>query len=157
MVWLTALLMAVGVVGIVIPVVPGLFLVWGAVLLWTFTTGTTSAWVVFAICTIWYAAGLVAQYLIPGRRMRDAGVQTRTLVLAVVCAVVGFFVVPVLGAILGFVGGIYLVEYLRSRESVAAWSATKTALRAVALSMGIELSAAFAIAATWGVGAFIMR
>lgn len=157
MVWVTAALMAVGLVGIVVPVLPGLLLVWASVGLWAWSGGEGVGWVVFGICSLWYAAGLVAQYLVPGRRMRAAGVQTRTLILAVLGGIVGFFVIPVLGAPVGFVLGILLVEYLRVREPGAAWSSTKVALRAVALSMGIELMAGFAIAATWAIGVWTMR
>lgn len=157
MVALTAVLIVVGMVGIVVPVLPGLLLVWGSVLAWALVTRTTAGWVVLGICTLWYAVGLVTQYLVPGRRLRSAGVQTRTLVLALFVGIVGFFVIPVVGGPLGFVGGIYLAEYARTREPAATWSATKEALRAVALSMGIELSAAFAIAASWIVGLFLTR
>jgi hypothetical protein len=51
--------------------------------------------------------------------------------------------------------GIYLVEHSRSRDAAAAWAATKTALRAVLLSVGIELAAGLAIAATWVVGVLL--
>ena len=67
-------------------------------------------------------------------------------------AVVGFFVVPVVGALLGFVLGIYLVELTRHRDSRTAWASTRLALRAVALSIGIELGAGFAIVLVWVVG-----
>lgn len=157
MVGVTAVLMVVGMVGIVIPVLPGLFLVWGSVLAWALVTRTSAGWVILGVCTVWYAVGLVTQYLVPGRRLRTAGLQTRTLVLALILGIVGFFVIPVLGGPLGFVGGIYLAEYARTREPAATWSATKEALRAVALSMGIELGAGFAIAATWIVGLFLTR
>jgi hypothetical protein len=84
--------------------------------------------------------------------MREAGVRTSTLALAVVLGIAGFFVIPVVGAAVGFALGIYLVEHGRSRDARTAWNATKTALRAVLLSVGIELLAGLAIATTWVVG-----
>ena len=86
-------------------------------------------------------AGYVLQYTLPGRRMRERGVSSSTLVLAMALGVVGFFVVPVVGAILGFVLGIFLVELGRSRDRSLAWTRTKHALVAVLHSMGIELAA----------------
>ena len=44
-----------------------------------------------------------------------------------------------------------------SRTASTAWVSTKAALKAVALSMGIELVAAFAIAVTWVVGVLLSR
>ena len=65
--------------------------------------------------------------------------------------VVGFFVIPVVGLIVGFVLGVYLAELNRvGRE--AAWPATTHALKAVGLSIMIELAATMLAAATWVVG-----
>jgi hypothetical protein len=50
------------------------------------------------------------------------------------------------------VGGIYLVELGHSRDRGAAWTSTRAALKAVFLSIGIELLAGLAIATTWVVG-----
>ena len=64
----------------------------------------------------------------------------------------GFFVVPVVGAIIGFVLGIFVVELGRSRDRSQAWTRTKHALVAVLHSMGIELAAALAITALYVAG-----
>jgi uncharacterized protein YqgC (DUF456 family) len=154
-VWISAALILVGLVGIVLPVLPGLAIVLAAVLLWATETSTTLAWVVFAVSAVLFLAGMSLQYLVPGRRMKRAGVGTRTLVLAVVAGIVGFFVIPVVGGPLGFVLGIYLVEHSRSRDARTAWASTKTALRAVFLSIGIELVTGLTIATAFATGVIL--
>ena len=149
---LVALLMAVGMVGIVVPVLPGLVVVWLATVLWAVLHPDHRAWFVVAVTTVVYAAGLVTQYLVPGRRLRTAGVGTPTLLLAGVLAVVGFFVVPVVGLALGFVLGVFLAEAGRRRDLGAAWTGTVHALKAVVMSMGIELTTGFVIVIAWVVG-----
>lgn len=149
--------MLVGTVGIVLPILPGLFIVWGSTLVWALERADRAGWIVFGVATAAYAVGLVSQYLIPGKRMRSAGVATSTLVLALVVGVIGLFVIPIIGAPIGFVGAIYVVERIKNRDGARAWSATKTALRAVALSMGIELLAAMTIIATWAIGVWVTR
>jgi uncharacterized protein YqgC (DUF456 family) len=156
-IWVPATLIVIGLVGIVVPVLPGLLLVLGGVLLWSWEVSTPLSWWVFAASAVLYAAGVALQYLVPGRRMRRAGVRTSTLALAVLLGVVGFFVIPVVGAAVGFVLGIYLVEHGRSRDARTAWNATKTALGAIFLSVGIELLAGLAIATTWVVGVLASR
>lgn len=150
--WIAPLLIVVGIIGIVIPVIPGLLLTLGGALVWALQTGTTLGWVLFGLCCVWFAAGVAGQFLIPGRRMKREGVGSLTLVLAVLLAIAGFFVIPVVGAVVGFVGGIFAVELSRSRDRSHAWQRTKVALKAVVTGMGIELIAAFAIAATYIVG-----
>jgi uncharacterized protein YqgC (DUF456 family) len=152
----TAFLLAVGLVGIVVPVVPGLLLTVGGTLLWSSQHPDSRAWWVFGIAVVLYAVGVVTQYLIPGRRMRTHGIGTSTLLLAAALGVIGFFVIPVVGALVGFVLGIYLVEFARSKQTAAAWTSTKIALRAVAHSMGIELLAGLGIAATWVIGLVLL-
>ena len=150
-----AILIVIGVAGIVVPGVPGLVLVLAGVLLWAWETGTTLAWSVFAVAVVMWGAGLVLRYAVPERRLRAAGVRRSTLVLAAVLGAVGFFVIPVVGAAVGFVLGIYLMELGHSRSSAEAWASTRSALAAVATSMGIELATALAIALTWVIGVLV--
>lgn len=155
--WVPALLIAVGLVGVVVPVLPGLLLVLAGVLIWAWDTSTPLAWGFFGAAALLWAAGMVLQYLVPGRRMRQAGVRTSTLALGVVVGLVGFVVVPVVGGPLGFVAGIYAVEYARARHRRAAWASTVHALRAVALSVGIELATGLVMATVWVVGVLLSR
>jgi uncharacterized protein len=152
---LCALLIVVGMVGIVVPVLPGLLLTILAVLIWAISTGGTTAWTVFAAAAVVYVIGLVSQFLIPGRRLKSQGVGMGTLLVAIVVAIVGFFVIPVIGAVVGFVLGIFAVESTRSRSREQAWTRTKAALRAIVHSMGIELLTAFVIAMIFVVGVLL--
>ncbi len=145
-----------GLVGIVVPVVPGLLITVGATALWAYDHPSSSAWWVFGIAAALYAVGVVAQYLVPGRRMRREGVGTLPMVSGMLLAIVGFFVVPVVGALLGFVLGIFLVELARRSDGAAAWASTKIALRGVLHSMGIELLAGLGILTTWIVGIIVL-
>jgi len=88
------------------------------------------------------------KYLVPTRRLKDVGVPASTLWVGAALGVVGFFVVPVVGLFLGFVTGVYLAEHRRV-GSRAAWPSTKHALKAVGLSILIELVAATAATVVW--------
>ena len=59
-------------------------------------------------------------------------------------AVVGFFVIPVVGFFIGFPLGVYLEERRRLGRHASAWRSTREALRAMGLSIVIELSATVA-------------
>ena len=148
---LVAVLIAVGIAGIIVPVLPGTILVLAAILVWALEIGTSTAWVVFALCATLLVGGSVVKYLVPGRRLKASGVPTRTLVAGGLLAFVGFFVVPVVGMFIGFVLGIYAAE--RTRVGAAgAWPSTVAALKAVGVSILIELVAAFLAVVTWAAG-----
>jgi uncharacterized protein len=152
---LAASAILVGLVGIVVPVLPGSVLILAAVVVWAVTVGTTTGWVVLGAVTVLLAAGTVVKYAVPGRRLRAVGVPTRTLLAGGVLGVVGFFVVPVVGLLVGFVAGVYLSEVQRlGRER--AWPSTRAALHAVGLSVLIELAAGLLAASTWLVGAVVL-
>jgi uncharacterized protein YqgC (DUF456 family) len=86
------LIILVGLVGIVVPVLPGLVLVWGAILLWALERQQTAGWFALAAATVLFALGMVAKYALPGRRLRDAGVPWWTVAAGGVLAVVGLIV-----------------------------------------------------------------
>jgi uncharacterized protein len=146
-------LVVVGLFGIVVPVIPGTVLVLLGILVWASADGSAGAWTVFAVATACLAVGAVVKYAVPGRRLR-AAVPTGTLVAGGAGAVVGFFVIPVVGALVGFPVGVYLAE--RARVGAAgAWPSTREALRAVGASILIELAAALAATAVWIAGAVV--
>jgi uncharacterized protein YqgC (DUF456 family) len=143
----------IGLLGIVVPVLPGLVLCWAGVLVWAlFGDAGWGKWVVFAIATAFAAGGTIIKYLLPGRNLKRAGVSNKSLLLGGVLGLVGFFVVPVVGLVLGFVLGVWVAEQLRLKDSRAAWQSTKHALKAAGISMLIELAAGLAVAVTWGIG-----
>lgn len=151
---LAGLVILVGLVGVVVPILPGVILIFGAIAVWTFLTGGATAWTVFAISTLLLVLSGVVKYTWPGRRMKDAGVSNRAVFLGAVLGVVGFFVIPVVGLFVGFVLGVYLSEFQRLRVNRQAWQATVHALKGVGLSIMIELFGALLAVVVWVVGVF---
>jgi len=145
---IAALLVAVGLVGILVPILPGSMLVVGGVLVWAWAEGGATAWTVFAVATALVAAGTVVKYVVPGRRLQVAGIPASTQWVGVLVGVVGFFVVPVVGLFLGFVLGVYLAELARVGTKDA-WPSTVHSLKAVGLSIVVELIAALGATVVW--------
>jgi hypothetical protein len=145
----------VGLAGIVVPVLPGSVLILAAVLVWALEAATRTGWVVFAVVTGLLVVGAVVKYALPGRRLKADGVPNRTLLAGALVGVVGFFVIPVVGLLVGFVLGVYLSEVRRVGRDLA-WSSTRSALQAVGLSVLIELAAGLLAALSWLVGAVVV-
>lgn len=144
--------LVVALLGVVVPVLPGLLLGWAAVVLWGVLEGGTTGWSVVAAATLVAAVSQVVKYVVPGRRLQAAGVPGRTLVAGGALGVIGFFVVPVVGLPLGFVLGVYGSERQRLGDHASARAATAHALRAVGLSIVIELAAVLLVTAAWVAG-----
>jgi len=147
------LVILVGVVGIIVPVLPGTLLVLAAIGVWAFQVGTTAGWVVFSGATLAVTAAFVAKYAWPGRRLKAAGVPNAALMVGGLCALVGFFVIPFVGLFVGFPLGVYLYELQRQQTQEAAWESTKHAMKAAGVSILIELAGALFAAGLWLFGA----
>jgi uncharacterized protein YqgC (DUF456 family) len=147
------LLVVAGLFGIVVPVLPGTVLVLLGILVWASVDGSAGAWTVFAVATACLVVGAVVKYAVPGRRLR-AAVPTGTLVAGGAGAVAGFFVIPVVGALVGFPVGVCLAGRARV-GAAAAWPAAREALRAVGVSILIELAAALVATGVWIAGALL--
>jgi uncharacterized protein YqgC (DUF456 family) len=154
-VFVVALVIAVGLVGVVVPLLPGTVLVALAVVVWARVESGTGAWLVAVAALLFLAAGQVLKYTVPGRRLRDSAVPSSTLIGGAVVGIVGFFVVPVVGLPLGFVAGVYAMEWRRQGHREA-WPSTVVAIKAVGVSILIELVAGLVAAATWLLGAVLV-
>jgi uncharacterized protein YqgC (DUF456 family) len=146
---LVALAIAVGLIGIVVPLLPGALLVLAAIAVWAVIEHTLVAWVTLGIATALIGASTVIKYVWPARRMRQADVGRWSLFTGAVFGIVGFFVIPVLGLVVGFVLGVYLAELALRRDASRAFASTVHAVKGVALSVGVELSGALAATVVW--------
>lgn len=152
---LSGIAILVGVIGVVIPLLPGLALCWGGVLVWAvFAAQGWGRWVVLAIATALGAAGIITKYAWPGRNLKRSEVPNSSLLAGGLLAIVGFFLIPFFGLFIGFVLGVWLAEGARLGDLRAAWPSTREALKATGLAMLVELATGLLISATWLVGVF---
>lgn len=150
---IAAIAIVAGLAGVVVPGLPALPLCWGGVLLWALFGGAgPGRWAVLAAATVVAAGGAVIKYAWPGRNLKRTGVPTSSLLVGGLLGLVGFFVIPVIGLVIGFVGGVWGAERLRLGSNQLAWPATVQALKAAGLSMMVEFLAGLVIAALWVAG-----
>jgi uncharacterized protein YqgC (DUF456 family) len=150
---LVLLVMVVGLVGVVVPVLPGLALVWAAGLFWAWADGGGARWAVAALLTLLVVAGTAAKYALPARSASGAGAPRRTLLLGALGAVAGFFLIPVVGIVVGGVGAIWLAEASRLGNAGAAWASTRAVLLAVGIGLLVELATGVLMVTVWAAAA----
>jgi uncharacterized protein len=147
---LVAAAMAVGVVGTVVPVVPGLALVWAAALVYGLAIGFgTVGAVAFTIITGLASAGIVIGFVVPQRAAAKGGAARSSMWLGAVLALVGFVIVPVVGVVLGGVLGVFLGEVVRTRDTAAAWQATAATIKGFGVAGVAQLLIGLAMVAVW--------
>ncbi|MEU1144353.1 DUF456 domain-containing protein [Streptomyces sp. NPDC005863] len=146
---LVGVVMLLGLCGVLVPGVPGSWLVWAAVLWWTLYDPNGLAWGILVGATLVLLAAQAVRWQLPPRRLRESGATPRMAVCAGAGALLGFCVVPVIGAIPGFVGGIYAGERLRLGRHGEAAASTRNAMRMGGSSVLTELFACLLIVGAW--------
>lgn len=146
---LVGVVLLLGLCGVLVPGVPGSWLVWAAVMWWALQDPQPLAWGVLVGATVVLLLSQVVRWALPPRRLRTSGATPRMAVYAGLGALAGFVVLPVVGAVPGFLGGIYLSERLRLGRHGEARAAVRTAMRSGGWSVLAELFACLLIAGAW--------
>ncbi|MFJ8938649.1 DUF456 domain-containing protein [Streptomyces sp. NPDC102365] len=146
---LVGVVMLLGLSGVLVPGAPGSWLVWAAVLWWAFEDPRALSWGVLVGATAVLLVAHVIRWWLPPRTLRASGATPRMAVYAGAGALLGFFLVPVLGAIPGFLGGAYLAERLRLGGHGDAMTSVRRVLRRGGTSVLVELFACLLVAGAW--------
>ena len=147
---LVAIAMVVGLIGTVVPVLPGVLLIWVAGLGYGLIEGFGGIGIAaFAVMTMLLGVGMAMSYVLPKRAGERGGAPTSSLRLGLVGAIVGFFVIPVLGLPIGGAAGVLLGEYSRLGSWPAAWTTTRAVIGGFGLAVLAEFGAGVAMVATW--------
>src|SRR3954466_10897038 len=77
---IVGLAIATGIVGVVVPVLPGALLVWAAIAVWALAGGSGTAWAVLTGATLGIGGESLVKLLVPGRRLRDAALPRQSIV-----------------------------------------------------------------------------
>lgn len=149
------LVIALGLVGIVVPLLPGGLLVFAAIAVWGVIEGGPWGWGTVGAAAVFYLVTLAVKYMWPARQLRAADVPGWVLTLGAVGGVIGFFVIPVLGLPLGFLLGVFVAELVLRRDLHRAAVSTWLAVKAVLLSVGVEFAGALASAVVWLVAVLV--
>lgn len=142
------LLIILGLVGAVVPLLPGPFLIWLGALVWAWGDGFARVgWPTLIILLLLALLAWAADFLLTMLIGRKAGASWRAIGGAIVGGIVGGLMlsglVPIIGslvgAILGALAGTFLVEYSATHSSEAALRAMKAYIGSMALAAGVEI------------------
>lgn len=146
---------AVGAAGIIIPVLPGSILIAVSLLVWALVVGGPAGWITFGVGLAFVAAGVASSAVLTGRAMKQRSIPGRSVLIGLVLGIVGFFVIPVVGLLVGFAVGLFLSELARQREFKPAVSSSVAALKATGLGILAEFGFAALAAGTWAAGVLV--
>lgn len=139
---LTLLFMLVGLFGLIVPVFPGILVIWLSALGYGIVTGfDTTGIVIFALLTLVFILGEIVDNLLMGAGARRGGASWGSIILGMVAGLLGTLIFPPIGGVIAAPAVVMLLEYWRGRDWDKAWRAT----RGLALGWGLSFLARFGI------------
>jgi uncharacterized protein len=145
-----ALVMAVGLVGTVVPLLPGLPLIWIAALTYGVLEGfDLLGAIAMTAITVLLVGGTAAKYVLAGRRVSTERAPVTTLAAGALLGFVGFFAVPVVGFLLGALLGVLLAERWRLGHWPGAWTSTKRVVVGFGQGVLLEIGAGVVMILCW--------
>jgi len=122
--------MFIGLLGLFIPVFPGLVIIWMSALLYAIIQNaaeemTTWTWIAFSVISILMIAGNIADNLIIAHKMREHYIPWRSIILAFAAGIfVSIFFTPLIGLVAAPLG-LFLAELNRLKDRRDALQSTK--------------------------------
>lgn len=140
--WITLLIMGVGLFGLIIPIFPGITVVWLAALGYGVVTHfTTLGWVLFAVITILFIGGVTIDNVLMGAKARKEGAAWSSLAVGMLAGILGTIFLPPLGGIVAAPLVVLLMEYLRHHD----FNKALASLRGLAIGWGVAFVVRFFI------------
>jgi uncharacterized protein YqgC (DUF456 family) len=120
--WLTLFFMLLGLLVLVVPVLPGLIIMWLAALGYGVASGfSTLGIVVFVVISILAIGGSLVDNLLMGVGAKQGGASWWTILAAALAGLLGTVFLPPFGGFVTAPLAILLLEYLRLRDWNEAW------------------------------------
>lgn len=143
-------LMLLGMIGIIVPLLPGIFLIWLGVALYVWQTGFEVISIsMFLLMSLMVLFAGTSDLWLPYFGAKKSGAAKRSYLLSTLGAITGSFLLPIIGTIIGFVLGLFIGEYWKHQNTGTAVSVSWGGLKGWGIATIIQL-----VAGVWIIGLF---
>ena len=157
---LTLLVLVIGLVGLIMPVFPGLVVMWLATLVYALLQATAGRmtgwdWFLFALITILMVVGSIVDNIIIARKMRDHFVPWSSIFFAFGASLVAsIFFTPLIGLAAAPVG-LFLAEMRRLKNRDEAITSTKAYMIGWGWAFGARVLVGLVMIGFWMLWAWV--
>lgn len=158
---LTLLALIVGLLGLIVPVFPGLVVMWLGTLLYALIQNAAGnmtgwKWFLFGIITVLMISGSIVDNLIIAYKMRDKYIPWSSILFAFAAGIVAsIFFTPLIGLVAAPVG-LYLAESRRLKNNEAAVASTKAYMIGWGWAFGVRFLIGLAMIGFWMLWAWVL-
>lgn len=151
---ITLFVLFFGLVGLLVPVFPGLTVMWLATLVYALIMAGSGLmppwdWVLFGIITLLMLVGNVIDNIIIARHMRDRSIPWSSILLGYAAGIVAsLFFTPLIGLVAS-PAGLLAAEYARLRDRDAAFQSTKAYMTGWGWSLLVRIAIGILMLGLW--------
>lgn len=156
----TLFVLLVGLAGLIIPVFPGLFIMWLGTLVYALIQSaadkmSTWNWVTFTIITLLMIGGNIVDNIIIAHKMRGQFIPWNSIIMAFAAGIIAsIFFTPIIGLIAAPLG-LYVAEYRRLKNREDAWKSTKAYMIGWGWAFGVRFAVGIAMIGLWMLWAWL--
>jgi uncharacterized protein len=158
---LTLFALIVGLLGLIVPVFPGLVIMWLGTLVYAILQNAAGnmtgwKWVIFGIITVLMIAGSIADNLIIAQKMRDKYIPWSSILFAFAASLIAsLFFTPLIGLVAA-PAGLFLAESRRLKDRDAAVDSTKAYMIGWGWAFGARFLIGLVMIGFWMLWAWIL-
>ena len=156
----TLFVLIVGLLGLIVPVFPGLTIMWLGTLVYALIENsagnmTSWDWFLFAMITLLMIVGNIADNLIIARKMRDKYIPWSSILFAFAVSIIAsIFFTPLMGLVAAPVG-LFLAEIRRLKDRDAAIDSTRTYMIGWGWAFGLRFLIGILMIGFWMLWAWV--
>ena len=156
----TLFVLLAGLAGLIIPVFPGLTIMWLGTLVYALVQASAGKmnwvdWLLFAFITLLMIGGNIVDNIIIARHVREKNVPWSSIIWAFTAGLVlSLFLTPIAGMIASPLG-LFLAEWYRLKERNAALSNTKAWLTGWGWSLAVRFGIGIVMIIFWALWAWL--
>jgi len=156
----TLFVLFVGLLGLIIPIFPGLTIMWLGTLLYALVQNSAGNmtgwdWLLFGLITLLMVIGNIADNLIIARKMRDKYIPWSSILFAFAASIItSIFFTPLIGLVAA-PAGLFLAESRRLKNRDAAIDSTKTYMIGWGWAFGVRFLIGILMIGLWMLWAWV--
>ncbi len=145
-----AVIMGVGLLGLLFYIIPGLTIIWLAVLVYGIVAGF-NVWsgILFGVITLLMLGGNLIDNLFMGAQAKKTGASWLSIIVALVAGIAGTFILPPFGGLIFAAVGILVVEWIRKKDLTEGAKSAGGILKGCGLAVVIRFGIGILMIGLW--------
>jgi len=141
--WLTLIFMLIGLVGLIVPIFPGLIVIWLAALIYGIAAGNfgLKGWIIFILITLLAVFGSIVDNIFMGAKARQSGAAWISIWVSNLAGIIFSLAFTPLIGLLAAPLGLFISEWIHRKN----WRPALNTVRAMLVGWGWSFVSRFAI------------